>query len=122
MEAAIEAIPDWYLLYDHLDDQGCKVKLPYSLKTKAIAYAKVKTDKTDSVALAHLLRSNIIPLPYVPEKTVRSNREFLRYRAALVSMQTKVKNKIHAGLPPYNLIFRATLLYWQVAAPTSGEI
>jgi len=74
MEVAIEATPSWYWLYDHLEDDGFKVKLSHSLKTKAIAYAEVKTDKVDSATLARLLRSNLIPLSYVPEKPVRLNR------------------------------------------------
>ncbi len=38
MEVAIEAIPSWYWLYDHLEDKGFKVKLSHPLKTKALAY------------------------------------------------------------------------------------
>ncbi len=98
MEIAIEATPSWYWLYDHLESEGFQVKLSHSLKTKAIAAAKVKTDKVDSATLAHLLRSNLLPLSYVPEKPVRLNRELLRYRASLVKIQTSVKNKIHTVL------------------------
>lgn len=103
MEVAIEATPSWYWLYDHLEDEGFEVKLSHPLKTKAIAYAKVKTDKVDSVTLAHLLRSNLLPLSYVPEKPIRLNRELLRYRASLVKIQTSVKNKIHTILAKNNV-------------------
>jgi transposase len=103
MEVAIEATPSWYWLYDHLESEGFEVKLSHPLKTKAIAYAKVKTDKVDSATLAHLLRSNLLPLSYVPEKSVRLNRELLRYRASLVKIQTGVKNKIHTILAKNNI-------------------
>jgi transposase len=103
MEVAVEATPSWYWLYDQLKDEGFKVKLSHPLKTKAIAYAKVKTDKVDSATLAHLLRSNLLPLSYVPEKSVRLNRELLRYRASLVKIQTGVKNKIHTILAKNNV-------------------
>ena len=103
MEVAIEATPSWYWLYDHLEGEGFEVKLSHPLKTKAIAYAKVKTDKVDSATLAHLLRSNLLPLSYVPEKPVRLNRELLRYRASLVKIQTGVKNKIHTILAKNNV-------------------
>ncbi len=66
MEVAIESTPSWYWLYDSLEDEGFDVKLSHPLRTKAIAYAKVKTDKVDSATLAHLLRSNLLPLSYVP--------------------------------------------------------
>jgi len=68
MEVAIEATPSWYWPYDHLEDEGFDVKPSRPLKTKAIAYAKVKADKVDSATLAHLLRSNQLPLSYVPER------------------------------------------------------
>jgi transposase len=103
MEVAIKATPSWYWLYDYLEDEGFEVKLSHPLKTKAIAYAKVKTDKVDSTTLAHLLRSNLLPLSYVPEKPVRLNRELLRYRASLVKIQTGVKNKIHTILAKNNI-------------------
>ena len=69
MEVTTEAIPSWYWLHDRLEDEGFDVKLSHPLKTKAIAYAKVKTDKVDSATLAHLLRSELLPLSYVPGKT-----------------------------------------------------
>jgi len=103
MEVAIEATPSWYWLYDCLEDEGFKVKLSHPLKTKAIAYAKVKTDKVDSATLAHLLRSDLLPLSYVPEKPVRLNRELLRYRARLVRVQTRIKNNIHTILAKNNV-------------------
>jgi transposase len=103
MEVAIEATPSWYWLYDSLEDEGFKVRLSHPLKTKAIAYAKVKTDKVDSATLAHLLRSNLLPLSYVPEKPVRLNRELLRYRASMVKIQTGIKNKIHTILAKNNI-------------------
>jgi len=103
MEVAIEATPSWYWLYDQLEVEGFDVKLSHPLKTKAIAYAKVKTDKVDSATLAHLLRSNLLPLSYVPEKPVRLNRELLRYRASLVKVQSGIKNKIHTILAKNNV-------------------
>jgi transposase len=111
MEIAIEATPSWYWLYDKLEDEGFEVKLSHPLKTKAIAYAKVKTDKVDSVTLAHLLRSNLLPLSYVPEMPVRLNRELLRYRASLVKIQTGVKNKIHTILGKNNVSHDYTDLF-----------
>jgi transposase len=103
MEVAIESTPSWYWLFDRLEDEGFGVKLSHPLRTKAIAYAKVKTDKVDSATLAHLLRSDLLPLSYVPERPVRLSRELLRYRASLVKIQTRVKNKIHMVLAKNNV-------------------
>jgi transposase len=111
MEIAVEATPSWYWLYDHLESEGFQVRLSHPLKTKAIASAKVKTDKVDSATLAHLLRTNLLPLSYVPEKETRLNRELLRYRASLVKIQTRLKNKIHAILAKNNVNHSYTDLF-----------
>jgi len=111
MEVAIEATPSWYWLYDCLEDKGFAVKLSHPLRTKAIASAKVKTDKVDSATLAHLLRSDLLPLSYVPEKPVRLNRELLRYRASLVKIQSGIKNKMHTILAKNNISHDYTDLF-----------
>lgn len=100
---AIEATRSWYWLYDLLEENGIKVKLCHPLKTKAIASAKIKNDKIDSKVLAHLLRADLLPLSYVPDRSVRIQRELLRYRASLVRIQTGIKNRIHAILAKNNI-------------------
>jgi hypothetical protein len=57
---------------------------PRPFKTKAIASARIKTDKIDSTILAHLLRTDLLPAAYIPPRAVRDTREVLRYRAALL--------------------------------------
>ena len=47
----------WQPLYDRLEEIRYDVKLTHPLKAKAIAQAKVKTDKIDSEILTHLLRT-----------------------------------------------------------------
>ena len=88
VEVAIEASANWYWICDLLQDNGIAMKLAHPLKTKAIACARVKNDKIDSNVLAHLLRANLLPTSYIPEKPIRMNRELLRYRASLVRIQT----------------------------------
>jgi transposase len=53
-------------MYDMLEEAFDEVKLAHPLKTKAIASARIKTDKIDARILAHLLRSDLIPEAYVP--------------------------------------------------------
>jgi hypothetical protein len=55
-------------MYDLLEEELDEVKLAHPYKVKAIAEARIKTDKIDSKILAHLLRSNLIPEAYVPSK------------------------------------------------------
>lgn len=98
VRVAMEASINWYHLYDLLETLDIPVTLAHPLRTRAIAEAKVKTDKVDSATLAHLLRADLIPAAYIPPREIRDLRELLRYRAALVRLQTTVKNRIHAIL------------------------
>ncbi len=95
---AMEASMNWYHLYDLLEVLQIPVTLAHPLRTRAIAEAKVKTDKIDSTILAHLLRADLIPAAYIPPREIRDLRELLRYRAGLVRLQTMVKNRVHAIL------------------------
>jgi transposase len=65
---------------------------------KAIAYAKVKTDKVDARTLADLLRADMIPESYVPEEKTREVRDLVRRRHRLVETRTGFKNKVKAEL------------------------
>lgn len=95
---ALEATGNWYYFYELLDDKSLEVYLAHPLKTRAIAEAKIKTDKIDSSILAHLLRADLLPTSYIPPREIRDIREVLRYRASLVSLRTSIKNKVHAIL------------------------
>jgi len=88
----------WQPVYEWLEKDGYEVKLAHPLETKAIAKAKVKTDKIDSKILAHLLRANLVPEPWVPPKEIRDLRSLVKHRAFLVRMRTKLKNRVHAEL------------------------
>jgi len=94
----LEASQFWYPVYEAIEPFVHEIKLAHPLKVRAIAEARIKTDKIDSEVLAHLLRTDLLPTAYIPPKRVRDGRELLRYRASLVALQTSVKNKIHAVL------------------------
>lgn len=95
---ALEATEGWYHFYEMIEDICPDITLAHPLKTRAIAEARIKTDKVDSAMLAHLLRANLLPRSYIPPREIRDMREVLRYRASLVSLRTSVKNKVHAIL------------------------
>ena len=103
VKVAIEASSSWYWIVDLLQDLEVDVKLSHPLKTKAIASAKVKTDKIDATILAHLLRCDLLPTAYIPPKEVRETRDLLRYRAVLVRVRTQFKNRIHCILRKFNI-------------------
>jgi len=94
-QAVIESGYSWGIIYDLLEELGVDVTLAHSLKVKAIASAKIKTDTIDAHTLAKLLYANLIPTVYVPTKDVRQQKDILRQRSWLVKLRTMVKNRIH---------------------------
>lgn len=94
----MEACSVWEPIFDYIEEKGFDVSLAHPLKVRLIAEAKVKTDKVDARALAHLLRADLIPKSYVPKANIRKLRFIVRHRASLVKIQTMVKNKIHSVL------------------------
>jgi len=95
---AVEATGNWMWLYELIEARHPDLVLAHPLKTKAIASARMKTDKIDATTLAHLLRADLVPAAYIPPRAVRDTREILRYRASLVRLRVQVKNKIAAVL------------------------
>lgn len=118
--------PYWLDLYNHLDDLHISVVLANPLKTKAIASARIKSDKVDARILAHLLRTDLIPECYVPPKEMREIRSLVRHRQSIVKLRTMVKNKVHAlvdrnGLKhDFSDLFGKSGLQWLTCLELSG--
>ncbi|APO68617.1 IS110 family insertion sequence transposase domain-containing protein [Rhizobium gallicum] len=85
--AVVEATRNWMVMYDWLDDICDDVVLAHPWKVKAIADAKIKTDKIDATVLAHLLRADLVP-------EARELRIALRERMFYVRLRTMTKNRI----------------------------
>ena len=101
----------WIRIYDKLADEGVEIKLSNPLRTKAIAEAKVKTDKLDAKTLAYLLRGDLVAESYVPTRKNRDRRALIRHRASLMQMRVEVKNRIHALLDKHELSHEYTDLF-----------
>mgnify|MGYP001343493154 CR=1 FL=1 len=102
--AVLEATRGWSVMHDWLEDVAGQVTLAHPLKVKAIAEARIKTDKVDAQTLAHLLRCDLIPAAHVCSPQARLLRRVLRHRMFLVSVRTMAKNRIHDLLDRYPLI------------------
>ncbi|MDG6909213.1 MAG: IS110 family transposase [Nitrososphaerota archaeon] len=98
----IESSSTWYWAHRLLSERH-DVMLSNPIRNKAIASAKVKTDKIDSITLANLLRGGWAAECYVPSKETMEFRELVRFRANLVRERTKLKNRIHAYLLMNNI-------------------
>jgi transposase len=92
--AVVEATRNWMVMYDWLDDICNDVVLAHPLKVKAIADAKIKTDKIDATVLAHLLRADLVPEAWAPGEKARELRVALRERMFYVRLRTMMKNRI----------------------------
>jgi len=91
----------WLRIYESLEEHGVEVKLANPYRTKAIASARIKTDRLSARILAHLLRADLIAECYVAPPETRRVNALLRQRASLVRMRTMVKNKVHSLLDRY---------------------
>jgi transposase len=94
----MEASGNLAYLCECLEDLVEEIQIAHPLRTKAIASAKIKTDRIDDGILAHLGMADLVPQSYFPPREVRDLREILRHRAFLVALQTRVKNRIHSYL------------------------
>jgi len=101
-KAVIESTGNlWLRIYEALETHGVEVKPANPYKTKAIASARIKTDKLSARVLAHLLRADLVAECYVASREVRQVRALLRQRSSLVKMRTMVKNRVHSLLDRY---------------------
>lgn len=94
----LEPVSQWYYYGDLIQKLGLDVKIANPLKVKAIASARIKTDKIDANVLCDLLRANLLPEAYFANAEVRNWKEMVRFRASLIRLRTQVKNKIHSIL------------------------
>jgi transposase len=89
-----------------------RVVIANTRKLRAIAEAKVKTDKVDARTLCELLAAGFLPQVFGPAEETRALRRRLSRRAALVRQRTRSKNELHAvlarnlkGRPPMTDVF-----------------
>lgn len=98
----VESTMTWYWLDDLLNSLNIPLVLAHAKYVKAIAYAKVKTDKVDSHTLAQLLRMDYIPEAYKISNQNRTLRDALRARLKIVQRHTSVTNSMHLLLAKFN--------------------
>lgn len=95
---ALEVTTNAWTVADVLEPFVGQVVVSNPMKTRAIAEAKVKTDKVDAEVLAQLLRCDYLPSVWVPDATTRSLRQMTSRRERLVSERTRIKNRIQSVL------------------------
>ncbi len=126
-QVALEATFNTWAIVDLLRSRAGRVVVSNPMKTKAIASAKVKTDKVDAEVLARLLASEFIAEVWVPDQQLRALRRQVVQRASLVQEQTRLRNRIHAILNrnlldcPYTDLFGKAGQRWLAQQPLPTE-
>lgn len=101
----------WIKVYDRLEEEGIDIRLSNPSKTKAIASAKIKSDKLDAETLATLLKGDLVAESYVPTKENRTRRSLIRHKASLMKIRVELKNRIHGLLDKYDETYNGTDLF-----------
>jgi transposase len=111
LPVVLEATGHWCAPYDALRASGGQVKLAHPARVRAIASARIKTDKIDARVLAHLLRTDLIPEAWAAPQDIRNLRDLLRLRWGFICDQTAAKNRIHVLLAREGLRFQGSDLF-----------
>jgi transposase len=97
-EVALEATTNSDAIATLLRPLVRRVVVSNPRKTRAIAEAKVKTDKVDARILAQLLAADFLPGTWVADDRTRMLRRLVMRRTHLVKQRVRVKNQVHAIL------------------------
>jgi len=96
--AVIESMTGARLVHDTLEQEGWFVQIADAQKVKGLAPLACKTDKIDSMVLAVLSQRDLVPAIWLPDPSVREERELARFRLHLVKHKSALKNRIHSTL------------------------
>jgi len=97
-EVALEATGNTWAIATVLASRAGRVVVSNPAKTRAIAEAKVKTDKVDAAILAQLLAADFLPPVWMPDAATSALRRQVLRRAHIVRQRTRLKNQVHAIL------------------------
>jgi transposase len=97
-EVALEATGNSYAIATLLTGRVARVVVSNPKKTRAIAEAKVKTDKADAAVLAGLLAADYLPPVWLADEATNALRRQVVRRAHMVRQRTRLKNQVHAIL------------------------
>ena len=97
-EVALEATCNTHAIAKLLEGQVARVVISNPQKTRAIAEAKVKTDKVDAAVLAELLACDYLPGVWLADDATHALRRQVARRAHIVRQRTRLKNQVQAIL------------------------
>src|SRR3954447_17235204 len=95
VRGVIESMNGARVVHDRLEEHGWEVLIADATKVKGLAPLACKIDAR---VLAALSARDLVPEIWLPDPSVRRERELARFRLPLVRHRTTLKNRIHAGL------------------------
>src|SRR5215471_7837467 len=98
IRAAIESMNGARFVHDRLELAGWQVEIADAQKVKGLAPLACKTDRIDAWVLAELARRDLVPAIWLPDPSVRAERERTRWRLHLVRHRSALKQRVHAVL------------------------
>ena len=97
-EVVIEATGNTMAVAKLMTPHVKRVVIANPLQVRAIAHAKVKTDKIDALVLAKLHAAGFLPEVWQPDEATEKLRRQAARRARIVQARTRTKNRIHSVL------------------------
>ncbi|QEL16710.1 IS110 family RNA-guided transposase [Limnoglobus roseus] len=125
---AAEATTNTWAVADILRPFVAAVTVGNPLQIKAIAQAKVKTDKIDAEVLAHLLRCDYLPTVWTPDAATQKLRQLTTVRGGVIADRTRIKNRVQSLLaqllvvPPVKVVFCRKGVAWLRAVALPAEV
>jgi len=99
-------------VHDTLEQAGWAVEIADAQKVKGLAPLACKTDEIDSMVLAVLSHSDVVPAIWLPDPAVREERELARFRLHLVKHKSMtLKHRVHSTLTNFGRPCRVTDLF-----------
>jgi transposase len=99
-EIVIEATGNTSAIVRLLSPFVGRVVIANPILVRAIAWAKVKTDKIDAAVLAKLHASGFLPEVWMPDEETETRRRVVAERTQLVAQMTRLKNRIGSEEDP----------------------
>ena len=98
VQGVVESMTGARFVHDSLERHGWDVLIADAQKVKGLAPLACKTDKIDARVLAVLSERCLVPEIWLPDPSVRAERELARFRLHLVKHRSMLKQRIHSTL------------------------
>jgi transposase len=91
VRAVIESMNGARFVHDALEELGWEVLVADAQKVKGLAPLACKTDRIDARVLAVLSQRDLVPAIWLPDPSIRRERELARFRLHLVRHRTTLR-------------------------------